>query len=61
MSNDCVRKVAVSTGAISTVAGTGTSGDSGDGGDATSAALNGPIVVALDTSGTAYCVRYVFH
>ncbi len=37
---------------ITTIAGTGTSSYSGDGGAATSAALNYPNGVALDTSGT---------
>ncbi len=41
----------VSTGIISTIAGTGSSGYSGDEGAATSAALNNPWRVALDTSG----------
>ncbi len=37
---------------ITTIAGTGTSSFSGDGGAATSATLNNPYGVALDTSGT---------
>ena len=37
---------------ISTIAGTGTSSFSGDNGQATSAALNGPFGVTLDSSGT---------
>ncbi len=51
---------AISTGAwaqqytISTVAGNGTASFSGDGGAATSATLNGPIGVALDTSQNLY-------
>ena len=49
--NDCIRKVTVSTGIISTIAGTGTAGYSGDNGAATSAALYGPSGVTLDTSG----------
>jgi len=49
--NHRVRKVTVSTGIISTIAGTGTSSYSGDGGDATSAALNSPTGVVLDSSG----------
>ena len=36
---------------ITTIAGTGTSGYSGDGGQATSATLNGPRGVAVDSSG----------
>ncbi len=37
---------------ITTVAGTGTASFSGDSGAATSATLNNPIGVALDSSGT---------
>ena len=41
-------------GDISTVAGTGTGGFSGDGGPATSAQLNSPIGVAVDSSGNLF-------
>ncbi len=44
----------MSTGIITTIAGTGTSSYSGDNGQATSAALNYPQGVALDTSGNVY-------
>ncbi len=50
--NNRVRKVTVSTGIITTIAGTGASSYSGDGGAATSAALNGPEGLAVDSSGT---------
>ncbi len=50
--NHRVRKVTVSTGIITTIAGTGTSSYSGDNGQATSATLNNPAAVALDSSGT---------
>ena len=50
-SNNRIRKVTVSTGIISTIAGTGASSYSGDNGAATSATLNHPIGVALDASG----------
>jgi uncharacterized protein (TIGR03437 family) len=50
--NSRVRKV--SDGIIVTVAGNGTFGFSGDKGSATSAALNNPLGVALDTSGNLY-------
>ena len=50
-SNHRIRKVTVSTGFISTVAGTGTASFSGDGGAATSATLNSPYGIALDSSG----------
>jgi DNA-binding beta-propeller fold protein YncE len=49
--NQRIRKVTVSTGIITTVAGTGTYDYSGDGGAATSAALNYPYGVALDSAG----------
>ena len=51
-SNSRVRKV--SSGIISTIAGTGTATYSGDGGAATSAGLVKPFAVALDTSGNVY-------
>jgi len=49
-----IRKVTISTGYISTVAGTGTGGYFGDGGAATSARLNSPSGIALDSSGNIY-------
>jgi hypothetical protein len=53
-SNHRIRKVTVSTGIISTIAGTGTSSYSGDNGAATSAALNYPCGVVLDAAGNVY-------
>ena len=50
--NNRIRKVTVSTGIITTIAGTGTGSYSGDNGQATSAALNLPTGVTLDSSGT---------
>ena len=50
-SNHRIRKVTVSTGIITTIAGTGTGSYSGDGGQATSAALRNPSGVAVDSSG----------
>ncbi len=51
--NNRIRKVTVSTGIITTVAGSSTSGSySGDNGQATTANLNYPQDVALDTAGT---------
>ena len=50
--NARVRKLTVSTGIISLVAGTGTWDYSGDGGPATSAGLNGLTGVIVDSSGT---------
>ena len=53
-----VRKVDVATGIITTVAGNSTTlglgGFSGDGGPATSAALNSPDGVAVDSAGNIY-------
>ena len=49
--NNRIRKVTVSTGIISTIAGTGASTYSGDGGQATSALLYVPLGVAVDSSG----------
>ncbi len=50
-SNYCIRKVTVSTGIITTVAG-GDMGYSGDNGPATNAKLFSPYGVALDSAGT---------
>ena len=52
--NNRIRKVTISTGIISTIAGTGTSSYSGDNGAATSATLNYPRGVVLDTAGNVY-------
>ncbi len=49
--NNRVRKVTVSTGIITTIAGTGTGSYSGDNGPATSATLGNPYGLALDASG----------
>ncbi len=46
-----IRKITVSTGIITTIAGTGIAGYDGDSIAATSAGLNFPTGVALDTSG----------
>ncbi len=52
--NNRIRKVDATTGIITTIAGNGTAGFSGDGGAAINAELNGPLSVALDSSGTLY-------
>ena len=49
--NNRIRKVTVSTGVITTIAGTGSGTYSGDGGAATSATLYEPSGVAVDASG----------
>ncbi len=59
--NNCIRKVTVSTGIISTIIGNSASGYSGDGGAATTATLNGPKGVAVDSSGTNnHIIFYIF-
>ncbi len=51
--NHRVRMITVSTGIITTIAGIDTDGFSGDGGQASSAALNWPCGLFIDTSGNA--------
>jgi hypothetical protein len=52
--NNVVRMIAVGTGTITTVAGSGAQGYSGDGGAATAASLDQPMGLALDASGNLY-------
>ena len=53
--NNRIRKVTVSTGIITTIAGSSTSGSySGDGAAATSATLYYPNGVVVDSSGIQY-------
>src|SRR5271157_2489901 len=54
--NARIRKV--TGGTITTVAGSGNWGFSGDGGPATSASLNGPTGVAVDSAGNLYFADY---
>jgi sugar lactone lactonase YvrE len=54
--NSVIRKVTISTGIITTVAGNGTEGYTGDGGQATSAELHNPTGIALDSGGNLYIV-----
>ena len=59
-----IRKVAVSTGIITTIAGsgiTGTGSYSGDNGPATSATLNSPGGVALDSSGRLFITDLIIN
>src|SRR5262249_49377657 len=52
--NNRIREVVKSSGIITTVGGTGTAGYNGDGGPATSAEVNEPTGVAVDSSGNVY-------
>ena len=52
--NERIRKVNMSTGIITTVAGTGTAGFTGDGALATAATLDRPLSVAVDASYNIY-------
>ena len=60
--NQVIRKVAASNGAISTVAGNGSSCGalSGDGGPATSAGLCYPPAVSVDGAGNLYIAEYFY-
>jgi sugar lactone lactonase YvrE len=52
--NHRIRRVDATTGVITTVAGNGIQGFSGDGGPATSARLNVPIAVGVDSAGNLF-------
>jgi sugar lactone lactonase YvrE len=52
--NKRIRRVAATTGIVTTVAGNGTAGFSGDGGPATGAALNAPFGMVVDASGNLF-------
>ncbi len=52
--NDRIRKIEMSSGRISTIAGNGTKGFSGDGGPATQASLNTPNDLTFDAAGNLY-------
>ncbi len=58
--NNRVRKVTVSTGIITLIAGTGSASYSGDNGAATSATLNGPSGVTIDSLGRICPVVLLF-
>ncbi len=57
--NQVIRKVTVSTGIITTIAGNNTASFGGDGGPATNAYLCNPTGVAVDASGTYSVHRYI--
>jgi sugar lactone lactonase YvrE len=52
--NMVIRKIAVGSATVSTVAGNGSSGNAGDNGVATSARLNTPTGVAVDAAGNLF-------
>ena len=52
--NHRIRKVSAAAGTISTIAGTGTAGFSGDSGQATTAELDLPTALTLDSAGNIY-------
>ncbi len=52
--NNRIRKVEITTGTITTIAGTGTGGFSGDGGPATAAEIWDPLYVCFDKWGNLY-------
>jgi sugar lactone lactonase YvrE len=60
-SNHRIRKITMSTGIISTVAGTGTAGYNGDGMLATAAQLNSPNEVAFDATGNLFIADWINH
>lgn len=49
-----IRKITISSGLITTIAGTGTAGFSGDSGAATAAQLNFPAYISFDPAGNMY-------
>jgi hypothetical protein len=61
LQNNVIREVTVSDGDISTVAGAYNAGYFGDGGKDTSALLNSPSSVALDSAGNLYIADYYNH
>lgn len=59
--NSRIRKITMTTGFISTVAGTGTAGYNGDGIAATAAQINNPNEVAFDASGNLFIADWINH
>ena len=52
--NNRIRRVDISTGIVTTVAGTGAAADSGDGGPAVSAGVSQPTGITVDAAGDLY-------
>jgi trimeric autotransporter adhesin len=52
--NNRIRKITISTGIITTVAGNGAAATTGNGGPATAGSLNGPVSVVFDVAGNLY-------
>ena len=59
--NNRIRRVSVSDGVISTIAGSGKAGFNGDGIPATLAQLNGPLSIAVDGNGTLFIADTANH
>ncbi len=57
--NQRIRKITVSTGVITTIAGTGSRSFSGDGGAASSAGLDYPRLVVIDSSGYTHLIFFI--
>ena len=55
-----MRKITVSTGIITTIAGTGTLSHGGDGGAATAAAVCDPMGIEVDSSGRSIRAFFVY-
>ena len=60
-SNNRIRKITVSTGVITSLAGIYLTGFYGNGGQATAATLYSPSGISLDSSGTFASNRLILH
>lgn len=56
--NQRIRRIDAASGIINTIAGTGAAGYTGDGGPATSATLNSPTGIAIDSQGQVYFITW---